>query len=250
MARPVWPPSFLPAYCQAITVLRHPEESATPVMPRQHIRPRESDQMTVARAPRLDSPVGNRIHVIGNSSSGKSTLAARLAGALDAPLVELDAINWQPGWVGLNATDPEELKRRIREATHGERWVVAGSYTRFSQETFWPRLDTVVWLDLPLPLVVSRFLRRSWKRWRSRELIWGTNRERFWPHFMIWRGNDSLLVWIITQHGRKRRDMLAYVSDPRWAHVRFVRLRSAREVEEFTGSITTAVGRPPEDDRR
>ena len=181
--------------------------------------------------------VGNRIHVIGNSSSGKSTLAARLADALDAPLVELDASNWQPGWVGLNATDPEEFKRRIREATRGERWVVAGSYSKFSQETFWPRLDTVVWLDLPLPVVVLRFLRRSWKRWRSRELVWGNNRERFWRHFMIWRGHDSLLVWIITQHGRKRRDMLAHVSDPRWAHIRFVQLRSPRAVEEFARSV-------------
>ena len=201
-----------------------------------------STTSTNHRATRTTWPgIGDRVHVIGNSSSGKSTLAARLADALDVPLVELDAINWQPGWVGLNATDPEELKRGIREATHGERWVVAGSYTKFSQETFWPRLDTVVWLDLPLPLVVSRFLRRSWKRWRSGQLIWGTNRERFWPHFMIWRGHDSLLVWIITQHARKRRDMLACVSDPRWAHIRFVRLRSAREVEEFAGSVTTAV---------
>ena len=49
----------------------------------------------------FNSPVGTRIHVIGNSASGKSTLAARLASALDAPLVELDAINWRPGWVGL-----------------------------------------------------------------------------------------------------------------------------------------------------
>ena len=189
-----------------------------------------------------DSHIGSRIHVIGNSSSGKSTLAARLADALDAPLVELDAINWQPGWVGLNATDPDELKRRIRDATEGDCWVVAGSYTKISQETFWPRLDTVVWLDLPLPVVVWRFLRRTWKRWRSRELVWGTNHERFWPHFMIWRGHDSLLVWIITQHGRKRRDMIAHLSDPRWAHIRFLRLRSRREVEELAGLVTTAVG--------
>lgn len=190
-------------------------------------------------------PTGNRIHVIGNSCSGKSTLAARLAEALDAPLVELDAINWQPGWVGLNATDPDELKRRIRAATEGERWVVAGSYTRLSQEAFWPRLDTVVWLDLPMPLVVWRFLRRTWKRWRSRELVWGTNQERFWPHFMIWRGHDSLLVWIVTQHGRKRRDMLAYMAEPRWAHIRFVRLRSKREVEEFAGLAKRPVGGRP-----
>ena len=74
-----------------------------------------------------DPPIGNRIHVTGNVASGKSTLARRLAEALDAPLVELDALNWLPGWVGLNATDPEEFERRIREATRGERWVVAGS---------------------------------------------------------------------------------------------------------------------------
>ena len=182
-------------------------------------------------------PIGKRIHVIGNSCSGKSTLAAQLADALGAPVVELDAINWQPGWVGLNATNPDELERRIREATRRERWVVAGSYKKISQRTFWPRLDAVVWLDLPLWLVVWRFLRRSWKRWRSRELVWGTNRERFWPHFMIWRGHDSLLVWILTQHARKRRDMIAHMSEPRWAHIRFVRLRSARKVEEFAESV-------------
>ena len=46
-------------------------------------------------------PVGRRIHVTGNSCSGKSTLASQLASTLDVPLVELDALNWQPGWVGL-----------------------------------------------------------------------------------------------------------------------------------------------------
>ena len=179
---------------------------------------------------------GKRIHVIGNSGSGKSTLAAELADALGAPLVELDAINWQPGWVGLNTTDPDEFERRIREATRGERWVVAGSYRKVSQHTFWRRLDTVVWLDLPLRLVVWRFLRRAWKRRRSGELIWGENRERFWAQFRIWSKDDSLLAWIITQHGRKRRDMVRHMSDRRWAHIRFVRLRSAREVAEFGGS--------------
>ena len=81
-------------------------------------------------------PIGQRIHVIGNSASGKSTLAARLAEALDAAFVEyLDALNWLPGWVGLNETNPDEFERRIREATMGERWVVAGSYEKFSQRT-------------------------------------------------------------------------------------------------------------------
>ncbi|MEM9404588.1 MAG: adenylate kinase [Acidobacteriota bacterium] len=175
------------------------------------------------------SDLGQRIHVIGNSNSGKSTLAAQLGQALDLPVVELDALNWLPDWVGLNATDPEEFERRIREATQGERFVVAGSYTAFSQRCFWPRLETVLWLDLPMPVLVWRMLRRSWRRWRTQELLWGTNIEQFWPNLAVWKGEDSLLWWIVTQHGRKRRQMLRFLGDERWSHIRFVRLRSAAE---------------------
>ena len=181
--------------------------------------------------------IGRRIHVIGNSSSGKSTLAARLSRALDVPFVELDALNWLPGWVGLNATDPAELERRIQAATEGDGWVVAGSYMGFCQRIFWPRLETVIWLDLSMGLLLARMLRRSWIRWRSEELLWGTNRESFWPQLAFWRKEDSLAWWIVTQHGRKRRTLVACMSDPRWAHIRFIRLRTAAEVEAFAAAL-------------
>lgn len=183
------------------------------------------------------SPIGRRIHVMGNTSAGKNTLGARLAHALAVPFVELDALNWQPNWIGLNATNPAEFERRIRAATAGAGWVVAGSYTGFSQRIFWPQLDTVVWLDLPLPLLVRRVLVRSWRRWRTRELLWGTNYERFWPQFMVWRKQDSLVWWAVTQQRRKRRSMLAYMADPCWAHIRFVRLISVAEIATFTRAV-------------
>ena len=187
------------------------------------------------------SPIGRRVHVIGNSTSGKSTLAERLARALDADFVELDALNWLPGWVGLNETDPDELERRFQHATRGDAWVVAGSYSAYAQRVFWSRLDTVIWLDLPLRLLLKRFFNRSWRRWRRRELLWGTNLERFWPQFALWRGTDSLLYWILTQHARKRRVTLAWMADPRWAHIRFVRLTSVSEVETFAGAVEASV---------
>ena len=117
---------------------------------------------------------------------------------------------------------------------------MAGSYLSRSQRIFWPRLETIVWLDLPLRLCVPRFLRRSWTGWRSRELLWGTNYEQFWPQLMIWR-KDSLLAWTVTQHARKRAGMLACLSDPRWSHIRFVRLTSAREVAAFATAVERAV---------
>ncbi len=188
----------------------------------------------------MPSPIGRRIHVVGNTSAGKSTLATQLAATLGVPFVELDALNWLPGWVGLNATDPEEFEHRIAEATRGDGWVVAGSYSTFSEKVFWDRLETVVWLDLPLPLVLYRVVTRSWRRWRAKELLWGTNYERFFPQLAVWRKEDSLVWWAVTQQKRKRRAMLAKMADPRWAHIRFVRLTSPREIDTFRRAVQEA----------
>ena len=195
------------------------------------------------------SPIGVRIQVTGNSGSGKTTVAELLANVLGADFVDLDALNWQPGWRALNDSDPAELERRFLAATAGERWVASGSYTRHCQRTFWPRLDTIVWLDLPLRICVWRIVRRTWRRWRSRELLWGTNYERLWPNFMVWR-KDSLLNWSVTQHRRKRNAMLAYQTDPRWSHIHFVRLTSAREVDSFLAAIAARAAPVPQRQER
>jgi adenylate kinase family enzyme len=187
--------------------------------------------------PQLDLPIRTRIHVTGNSCSGKSTLGERLAEDLGVPFVELDALNWEPGWISLDSTDPQELERRIRQATASDGWVVAGSYREHSQRLFWPRLQCVVWLDLPMPLLVWRVIKRSWQRWRSKELLWGKNYERFWPQLMVWNKDESLIGWIINQHHSKRRDMLTDMADPRWAHIRFIHLRSTSQIRAFIESV-------------
>ncbi len=188
----------------------------------------------------MPSPIGRRIHVAGNTSAGKSTLGMQLAEAIGVPFVELDALNWMPNWVGLNATDPDRFEQRIAEATAEDGWVVAGSYMNFSERIFWDRLETVVWLDLPLPLVLRRVLTRSWRRWRSKEHLWGTNYENFWDQLAVWRKEESLLWWAVTQHPKKRRSLIAKMADPRWSHIRFIRLTSEREVDAFRRAVEEA----------
>lgn len=180
--------------------------------------------------------IGTRIQVVGNTCAGKSTLAEQLAARIDAAFVDLDALNWLPDWVALTDTDPDEFRRRLAEAIAGNRWVIAGSYSGFTRPSR-ERLQTVVWLDLPLPLILWRVVSRSWRRWRSQELLWGTNRESFWVHFALWRGSDSLIYWALKTHRRKRRRYTADMADPDWAHVRFIRLRSVREVDEFVAAV-------------
>ena len=58
-----------------------------------------------------------RVSVIGTSGSGKTTFAGELARRLGVRHVDLDAINWQPGWRDLSQHDGDEFRRRVADAT-------------------------------------------------------------------------------------------------------------------------------------
>lgn len=181
--------------------------------------------------------IGTRLHVWGNSCAGKSTMSAKISKALNLPVVELDALNWDPGWVSVWETDPDEFIKRITHACKGDRWIVAGSYSSTSTKHIWPNVQTVIWLDLPRWLLLIRVIRRSWKRARTGELLWGNVRERFLPQLMVWRGEESLIWWIWTQHARKRRELIAYTIDPQFRHIQFVRFTSTKAAETWLTSV-------------
>jgi adenylate kinase family enzyme len=170
-----------------------------------------------------------RIQVMGSSGSGKSTAGQRLAAGLGVPFGELDALFWLPGWV---ERDTDDFRTRVAAATEGDRWVVSGNYTGRLDGALWERAEIVAWLDLPLHVTMPRQVTRSWRRWRNHELLWGTNYERFWPQLAVWDPN-SLIGYSLRARPRFHRAMLDAMVDPRWAHVRFVRLTSQREVDRF-----------------
>jgi adenylate kinase family enzyme len=97
-----------------------------------------------------------RVIIIGPCGSGKSTLARELAPRLGLPLVHMDQLGWQAGWV---ETEKAELQARLAEAVAGERWLIEGNYG----STLAPRLeraDTVIYLDFPIRLCLWRLIRR------------------------------------------------------------------------------------------
>ena len=91
-----------------------------------------------------------------------STLACpdwSLAQIIEAPFVELDALNWQANWT---MTDVETFREQVRTVTAADAWVVDGNYGgRGARDIIWPRADTVVWLDLPLLVTLLRIAKRS-----------------------------------------------------------------------------------------
>ncbi|HEX6030890.1 MAG TPA: AAA family ATPase [Tepidiformaceae bacterium] len=185
------------------------------------------------------TPLGARILVVGSSCSGKTTVAAHLADRFGLDFVELDALSWKPGWV--SASD-EEFREKLAAATAGDCWVVAGAYHRFTYPVLWPRAETIIWLDFPLRVLTWRLLRRSWRRWRSKELLWGTNTERFWPQLKIWNKQDSLVAFTWGAHRGKNERYEAGMNAPEWSHIRWFRLRGQREIDAFLRQLDTPTG--------
>ncbi|MFC6286256.1 AAA family ATPase [Nocardioides sp. GCM10027113] len=170
-----------------------------------------------------------RIAVVGSSGSGKTTVAKRLAEALSAPYVELDALHWGPKW---SAATKDELGERVAAATTGERWVVDGNYWSKIGPQVWATADTVVWVSPPRWRAMWQSVTRTFRRAATRQELWAGNRES-WRGLMFWRGEDSILWWAWTTYARTQERYAQAMDDPQWQHLDFHRLRTRRETDRF-----------------
>ncbi len=175
-----------------------------------------------------------RVNVIGTTGAGKTVFAARLAEALGAEHVELDALHWEPGWT---AADREAFRSRVAASLTGEAWVACGTY-RAVRDIMWGRADTVVYLDYPLPLMFWRLLRRTGRRVASREAVWGHSRETVRKVF----ARDSIFVWQFKTFRAKRRQWAAALADPQWRHLTFLRFTRPQEAEAWLAALPTLRG--------
>jgi adenylate kinase family enzyme len=179
-------------------------------------------------------PLGGRISVVGNSGSGKTTMARALAVRLGSPHLELDAIAQQPNWSMLDDT---EFRRRVGEFITAPRWVIDGNYTKAGVlDLVWSRADTIIWLDLPRPVVVSRVVRRSLRRLVTREELWNGNRERL-QSLVSADPDRNVILWAWTNYPHVREKYERRRNDAAWAHLRFIRLRSSTEVRAWLKSV-------------
>lgn len=167
-----------------------------------------------------------RVAVIGASGSGKTTVACLLARRLDVPHVELDALHHGPNWTEATA---EGLRTSVLQVLGGcgDGWVVDGNYQRKLGDLVVERADTIVWLDLPLPLILARLVRRTAGRIVRRTELWNGNRESIRTALMT---RDSLFAWTISSHRRHRREQPGRLAR---LDAEVVHLRSPRAVREW-----------------
>lgn len=126
--------------------------------------------------------------IVGQPGSGKSRLAKEIGDVTGLPVIHIDRIHWQPGWVERTRA---EKTRLCLEAGAGERWVFEGGHSRT-----WPsrlaRADLLIWLDRSTSVRLWRVVRRSvTQHGRSRPDMADDCPERF-------RNLPGFLTYILT----------------------------------------------------
>lgn len=83
--------------------------------------------------------------IIGSGGAGKTTLARMLGAKTGIPVVHLDRLYWNAGWVPA----PHEMwLERQREVLEGECWIIDGNYGS-TLDLRLAAADTVIFLDTP-----------------------------------------------------------------------------------------------------
>ncbi len=165
-----------------------------------------------------------RIAITGPSGSGKTTLARELERTAGLRHVEIDALHHGPNW---ESCGPVVLRERVLAAIEGDDWVTDSTYHTVLGNLISERADVLVWLDLPIPVVLWRLVRRTYVRNRDKVKLWNGNVEPGWRESMRY------LIWPALGRALSNRREFPR----RYAHLSISRLRSDADVRAFVQSI-------------
>ena len=145
-----------------------------------------------------------RILVYGVTGSGKSTVAARLAGATGLPLHLVDELTFLPGWVQV---EPDRQREQFTVIAATEDWILDTAYGAWVDVVL-PRCEVVVGLDYPRRLSLARLVRRTMARLVDRRPICNGNVENLRSVL----SRESILLWHVRSFRRKHERMQAWAA--------------------------------------
>ena len=183
----------------------------------------------LSAADELEPPPA-RIAIAGAPGAGKTTLARALSTALDIDAIELDALAHGPNW-----TIRPEFAADVAAFTATDRWITEWQFDE-ARPVIAARADTLVWLDLPARVIMSRLVRRIVASRRRHEVLWAGNVEP--PLWTVLVEPNHMIRWGYRSIGLVRAQVIAAQND--YPQLRIVRLRSRAEVEAFVAAAASA----------
>jgi adenylate kinase family enzyme len=174
-----------------------------------------------------------RVAVVGTSCSGKTTLARKIAEAVDIRHIELDVIFWQPNWTHMPI---EAFRKAVEAEVVRDEWVIDGNYSKV-RDIIWLRATHLVWLNLPFPTVLWRAISRTFRRVVTQEELFSGNRETFGLAFFH---PDSIPYWVIRTHHRRIREYRKLFAEGGYPHLKIFEVRNASDAEKILTTLADA----------
>jgi adenylate kinase family enzyme len=100
--------------------------------------------------------------LVGNSSAGKSTLAARLARGGDLPHLDLDTLAWEPGGPPRRRPVGDSAREITSFMDAHDGWVIEGCYADLLAVSV-PRCTRLVFLNPGIEACVANARARPWE---------------------------------------------------------------------------------------
>ncbi len=163
-----------------------------------------------------------KIAIIGYSGSGKSTLAALFGNHFSIPVLHLDSVNFESGWMERKR---EEAKKLVADFLTNESWIIDGNYSElyFNERLF--EADQIILLKFSRIRCFVRVLRRyHMYKGRTRPDLAENCPEKIDAEFLswvLWKGRDRRRRNHFKQIAQRYADKIVVLKSP-WAVNRFL----------------------------
>jgi adenylate kinase family enzyme len=133
--------------------------------------------------------VPDRIHIVGASGSGTSSLAAELAGRYGHRHLDTDDFYWRRTDPPFREKRPPEERLASLRMTFQEakRWVLSGSLCGWGDPLI-PEFEVVVFLLVPTPVRLARLRAREIERYGRQAIAPGGALHEAHVEFLEWAG--------------------------------------------------------------
>lgn len=174
-----------------------------------------------------------RIHILGASGAGTSTLGAAVAAALAVPHLDTDSFYWQP--TDPPFTSPHKRETRLAlltEALAGRAgWVLSGSAIGWAQPLE-PLYDLIVYVWLDAGIRMARLRERERQRYGQR-IASGGDRHAANTEFLAWAARYDTA-------GLEQRSRAAHAAWLATQSAPILRLDTSRPVAELVPEVLAA----------